>query len=101
MGTIDPRKQIDMNIYQMNNFHMKISQFTVLPYSGNVWRGESLENLANEHNFAKLKPSKCHMHVTMQWDYTSIRQAFFRHIIYQINFAKHYRHQTFPLYGIK
>ena len=27
---------------------------------------ESLANLANEHNFAKLKPSKHHMHVTKQ-----------------------------------
>ena len=29
-----------------------------IPYSGNVWQGESLANLANPAWFAKLKPSK-------------------------------------------
>ena len=46
------------------------------------------------------KPSKRHMQVTKQWDCTSIRQTFFCHIIFQINFTKHYHRQTFPLYGI-
>ena len=44
-----------------------------VPYSGNVWWGKSLANLVNEHNFAKLKPSKRHMHITKQWDCTPIR----------------------------
>ena len=35
-----------------------------IPYSGNVWQKESLANLVNEHNLAKLKPSKRHMHIT-------------------------------------
>ena len=30
----------------------------LVPYSGNVWQGESLANLANRFRFAKLKPSK-------------------------------------------
>ena len=60
--------------------------------------GVSLVNLANEYNFAKLKPSKRYMHITRQ--YLPICQTFIHKIIYQINFAKHYRHQTFPLYGI-
>ena len=34
-------------------------------------------NLVNEHNFAKLKPSKRHMHVTKQWNCMPIRQKFF------------------------
>ena len=29
-----------------------------IPYSGKVWRRESLANLANRRRFAKLKPSK-------------------------------------------
>ena len=29
MGTLDPRKLIEMNINHMNNFHMKISRITV------------------------------------------------------------------------
>ena len=57
-----------------NNHFMQL--FTVL-YSGNVWQGESLTNLVNEHNFAKLKLSKRHMHVTKQWDCTPIHQTFF------------------------
>ena len=30
MGTLDPRKLIEMNINRMNNFHMKISRITVV-----------------------------------------------------------------------
>ena len=30
----------------------------IIPYSGKVWQGESLVNLANNKVFAKLKPSK-------------------------------------------
>ena len=29
MGTLDPRKLIEMNINHMNNFHIKISRITV------------------------------------------------------------------------
>ena len=29
-----------------------------VPYSGKVWRGESLANLVNRRRFAKLKPTK-------------------------------------------
>ena len=29
-----------------------------VPYSGKVWQGESLANLANNKAFTKLKPSK-------------------------------------------
>ena len=36
---------------------MKIICFYLL-YSGKVWQGESLTNLANRPRFAKLKPSK-------------------------------------------
>ena len=35
-----------------------------IPYIGNVWQEENLANLAIEQNFAKLKPSKHHMHIT-------------------------------------
>ena len=35
-----------------------------IPYNGNIWQGEVCGDLANEHNFTKLKPSKHHMHVT-------------------------------------
>ena len=76
--------------------YIKLCAFAkVVPYSGNVWRGESLANLANEHNFAKLKPSKRHMQVTKQWDCTPICQTFFaksfiRSISPNIIAAKHF-----------
>ena len=68
-------------------------------YSGNVWRWESLANLANEHNFAKLKPIQMsHAHYIAIDLYTNLPN-FFRQNLYQINFAKHYCCQTFLLYG--
>ena len=62
-----PQKLRKLNGYNLFARERLQSEGTnVILYIGNVWRGESLANLANEHNFAKLKPSKRHicMHVT-------------------------------------
>ena len=71
-----------------------------LPYSGKVWRGESLANLANRRRFAKLKPSKLIPTIDNPLADLFIRQTFFRQTLKNSRFAKHYARQTFPLYGI-
>ena len=49
-----------------------------IPYSGKVWRGESLANLANRRRFAKLKPSKLIPTIDNPLADLFIRQTFFR-----------------------
>ena len=71
-----------------------------IPYSGKVWRGESLANLANRRRFAKLKPSKLIPTIDNPLADPFIRQTFFRQTLKNSRFAKHYARQTFPLYGI-
>ena len=71
-----------------------------IPYSGKVWRGESLANLANRRRFAKLKPSKLISTIDNPLADPFIRQTFFRQTLKNSRFAKHYARQTFPLYGI-
>ena len=70
-----------------------------LPYSGKVWRGESLANLANRRRFAKLKPSKLIPTIDNPMADLFIRQTFFRQTLKNSRFAKHSARQTFPLYG--
>ena len=70
-----------------------------LPYSGKVWRGESLANLANRRRFAKLKPSKLIPTIDNPLADPFIRQTFFRQTLKNSRFAKHSARQTFPLYG--
>ena len=31
--------------------------YTTVPYGGKLWWGETLENLANDHKFAKVSPA--------------------------------------------
>ena len=71
-----------------------------VPYSGKVWRGESLANLANHRRFAKLKPSKLIPTIDDPLADPFIRQTFFRQTLKNSRFAKHYARQTFPLYGM-
>ena len=70
-----------------------------IPYSGKVWRGESLANLANRLRFAKLKPSKLVVAIDNPLADLFIRQTFSAKRL-KSRFAKHSAHQTFPLYGI-
>ena len=70
-----------------------------IPYSGKVWRGESLANLANCRRFAKLKPSKLIATIDNPLADLFIRQTFFRQTLKNSRFAKHSARQTFPLYG--
>ena len=70
-----------------------------IPYSGKVWRGESLANLANRRRFAKLKPSKLIPTIDNPMADLFIRQTFFRQTLKNSRFAKHSARQTFPLYG--
>ena len=70
-----------------------------LLYSGKVWRGESLANLANRLRFAKLKPSKLVVTIDNPLADPFIRQTFFRQML-EKRFAKLSARQTFPLYGI-
>ena len=71
-----------------------------IPYSGKVWRGESLVNLANRLRFAKLKPSKLVVTIDNPLADVFIRQTFFREMLEKGRFAKHSARQTFLLYGI-
>ena len=48
----------------------------LLPYSGKVWRGESLAKLANRMRFAKLKPSKLVVTIDNPLADLFIRQTF-------------------------
>ena len=83
-------------------FTGKHFQFTVkdLPYSGKVWQGESLANLANRLRFAKLKPSKLVVTIDNPLADLFICQTFFCQMFEKSIFAKHSAHQTFPLCGI-
>ena len=67
-----------------------------IPYSGKVWRGESL---ANRLRFAKLKPSKLVVTINSPLADVFIRQTFFRQTLEKSRFAKHSARQIFPLYG--
>ena len=48
----------------------------VILYSGKLWRGKILANLANRQRFAKLKPSNLVVIIITLWLYLSIRQTF-------------------------
>ena len=67
-----------------------------IPYSGKVWRAESL---ANHLWFAKLKPSKLVLTIDNLLADLLIRQTCFRQMLEKSQFAKLSPHQTFPLYG--
>ena len=68
-------------------------------YSGKVWWGESLANLANRQRFAKLKPSKLVATINDLLVDLLILQTFFRQMFETSQFTKLSLHQTFPLYG--
>ena len=70
-----------------------------IPYSGKVWQGESLANLANHLRFAKLKPSKLVVTIDNPLADLFIRQTFFHQTLEKSRFAKHSARQTFLLYG--
>ena len=70
-----------------------------IPYSGKVWRGESLANSANRLRFAKLKPSKIVVTIDNPLADLFIRQTFFRQTLEKSRLTKHSAHQNFPLYG--
>ena len=72
----------------------QLSNLTI-PYSGKVWRGESLVNLANRRQFAKLKPSKLIPTID-----NPLADPFIRQTLKNSRFAKHSARQTFPLYSI-
>ena len=73
--------------------------YTHIPYSGKVWRGESLANLANRQQFAKLKPSKLVVIIITLWLYLSICQTLPCQTLKKSKFTKVLPRQTFPLYG--
>ena len=52
-----------------------------LLYSGKVWRGESLANLANRLWFAKRKPSNLILKIDNLLANLLIRQTFFRQML--------------------
>ena len=59
-----------------------------IPYSGKVWRGESLANLANRQRFAKLKPSKLVVIIITLWPDLFIHQTFLRQTLKKSKFTK-------------
>ena len=64
-------------------------------YSGKVWRGESLANLANRLWFAKLKPSILVLTIDNLLADFLIRQTFFRQMLEKSQFAKLSRYTVF------
>ena len=82
----------------MHAFLWYIDQHDI-PYSGNVWRVESLVNLVNRLRFAKLKPSKVVVSMNNLLADLLIRQTFFHQTLEKSKFAKHSPRQTIPLYG--
>jgi len=72
----------------------------IIPYSRKVWLEESLVNLANHKQFAKLKPSKFLLTIITFWLNLSICQTFFAKCSKRVNLPNFiYFHQTFLLYG--
>ena len=70
-----------------------------IPYSGNVWQGESL---ANHQQFTKLKPSKLVVTIDNLWADLFIRQALFHQNFYPPTLAKHHiSPPNFLLYGTR
>ena len=68
----------------------------LIPYSGKVWR---VESLANHLQFAKLKPFKLVVTINNPLAELFIRQTFFRQMLKKSKFTKHSPRQTFLLYG--
>ena len=76
-------------------------EFIQISYSRKVWWVESLANLVNHLQFAKLKPSKVLVTINNYLADLFIRQTFFRQALEKSKFTKHSFHQTFPLYGLQ
>ena len=66
----------------------QLETITNLLYSGKVWRGESLANLANRLRFAKLKPSKLIVTIDNPMADLFIRQTFFHQTFENSRFTK-------------
>ena len=54
-------------LYNQNRYHDGQIACFYIPYSGKVWRGKILANLANRLRFAKLKPSKFLIIIITLW----------------------------------
>ena len=67
-----------------------------VPYSGKVWQGQSLANLANRPQFTKLKPSKLVLTTNNLLADLLILQTFFRQMLEMSQFTKFSPRQTFP-----
>ena len=78
---------------------IQYTHIATTPYSRKVWRGESLENLANRPWFAKLKPSKLVLLINNLLADLLIHQTFFRQMLEE-SIRQTFPRQTFPLYGI-
>jgi len=76
------RTKIDICLF-INNFAYRM--YFLLPYSRKVWQEESLANLANQKQFAKLKPSKFLLTIITFWLNLFIRQTFFTKCSKQAN----------------
>ena len=79
--------------------HAHKHKYIHIPYSGKVWRGESLANLVNHPRFVKLTPSKLVFTINNLLADLLIYQTFFRQIFETSQFTKLFSHQTFLLYG--
>ena len=84
---------------QLQNYNY-YSLTKILWYRGKVWRVESLVNLVNHLQFAKLKPSKVVVTINNPLADLFIRQTFFHQTLEKSKFAKPSPCQIFPLYGI-
>ena len=66
--------------------------YTVVLYSGKVWR---MESLTNHPLFAKLKPSNLVLTIDSLWADLVILQTFFHQMLEKSQFTKDFPRQTF------
>ena len=86
--------------------HKSSIKLLYLLYSGKVWWVESLANLANRLQFAKLKPSKLIVTIDNPLADLFIRQTFFRQTLEKRRFVKHSacklsHYMVYPIYEAK
>ena len=75
-------------------FALMLLFFSTIPYSGKVWQGESLANLANHPQFAKLKPSPLVLTIN-----NLLADLLFCQMLETSQITKLSPCQTFPLYS--
>ena len=72
------------HIHTQTHTHILLLSIYYIPYSGKVWRGETLANLANCPQFTKLKSSKLVLTINNLLADLLIRQTFFHQMLERV-----------------